>query len=248
MDAGIMIGCPVRNRAWVLPRYLEHLLHLDYPRHLMQYCFIINDCTDHTAEILEEFAARPGIRAQLIYAGKSSPSPLLSFPSPAGHSGPEHRGRYSLPRLADLRNTLLQAFLASDCQYLFSVDSDILVPHRILRDLLADDCQVVSALVCNGHQLGYSGIYNVLRRVGDYYEFIREFPRDSLFPVDCTGAAYLIRRDVIEDYGVIYSAEKGGEDIGFCERAAMRGIPLYCDGRLECRHIMKEDLLNIKSK
>jgi len=243
MDAGVMIGCPVRNRAWILPRYLEHLLRLDYPSELMQYCFIINDCSDHTAAILEEFAARPGIRAQLIYADLEIPSPELSFGLAKGaKSLPAHeRGRYSFTRLAALRNKLLQVFLASDCHYLFSVDSDILLPSRTLTDLLIDDCQIVSALVCNGHHIGDPGIYNILGRAGAHYEFIREIPRDRLFSVDCTGAAYLIRRDVIEDFGVIYSSEKGGEDIGFCERAAGQGIRLYCDGRLECRHVMEEE-------
>lgn len=241
MAVGVMIGCPVRNRAWVLPRYLEHLDRLDYPRQRRQYCFVINDCIDDTAKILENFAARPGIRAQLLYAEKAVSAPVISFPSTiANPNQPEQRGRYNLSRLAFLRNHLLAAFLASDCQYLFSVDSDILVPPRVLRQLLADNCQVVSALVCNGHQLGDTRIYNILRRVEDHYEFIREFPRDSLFPVDCTGAAYLIRRDVIEDYHVTYSAKKGGEDIGFCENAAAQGVQLYCDGRLECQHIMDD--------
>lgn len=246
MAAGVMIGCPVRNRAWILPRYLEHLAGLDYPRHLLEYCFIINDCSDHSAEILDEFAARPGIRAQLIHAdNKPVSAAALSFgaSSTAGRSIPGHaRGRYSLSRLAALRNILLEAFIASDCQYLLSVDSDILVPPQTLRELLADNCQVVSALVCNGHQLSDPDIYNNLRRVGDHYEFIRYFPRDRIFPVDCTGAAYLIGRDVIEDYGVRYSAEKGGEDIGFCESAVRQGIGLYCDGRLECQHIMEEKI------
>jgi len=245
MDAGVMIGCPVRNRAWILPRYLEHLKKLDYPPELLQYCFVINDCDDSTAELMEEFAAEKGIRARLIYADNTVPSYRLSFTSSADPSSktPDHcRGRYSLPRLAALRNILLQEFLASDCRYLFSVDSDILVPPPVLTGLLLNDCQVVSALVCNGHQQGDRDIYNILQRVGGHYEFIREFPRDRLFPVDCTGAAYLIRRDVIEDYGVTYSAEKGGEDIGFCERAAGQGIRLYCDGRLECQHVMAENL------
>jgi len=240
-----MIGCPVRNRAWILPRYLEHLKRLDYPKGLLQYCFVINDCTDNTAELLEDFAADPAIRARLIYTDTMVPSFQLSF-SPAASpqsKKPDHRrGTYSLSRLADLRNAILQAFLASDCQYLFSVDSDILVPSQVLMNLMISDCQVVSALVCNGHQLGDQRIYNILQRVGDHYEFIREFPRDRLFPVDCTGAAYLIRRDVVEEYGVVYSAEKGGEDIGFCERAALQGIKLYCDGRLECQHVMAENL------
>jgi len=240
-----MIGCPIRNRAWIVPRYLEHLSRLDYPRELLQYCFVINNCNDETAEILENFAAREDTRVRFIYADIAANSRRLTFPK-STREGPGlpgfQRANYNLSALANLRNLLLKAFLESDCEYLFSVDSDILVPPRVLSELLIDDCQVVSALVCNGHQLGDRGIYNVLKRVGDHYEFLRDFPRDGCFRVDCTGAAYLIRRDVIEHYGVVYSAEKGGEDIGFCENAAAQGIKLYCDGRLECQHMMEENL------
>lgn len=240
-----MIGCPVRNRAWILPRYLEHLSRLDFPRERLQYCFVINDCSDGTAGLLEDYAGRSDIPVRLIYTHAAIPTRRLSFPGSvpevARHSQ-HQRGNYSFTALASLRNLLLKAFLESDCKYLFSLDSDILVPPQVLKGLMQNDCQVVSALVCNGHQLGDQGIYNILKRVGDHYEFIRSFPRDRSFEVDCTGAAYLIRRDVIEDLGVVYSAEKGGEDIGFCETAVDRGIKIYCDGRLECQHIMNNDM------
>lgn len=243
MDARIMIGCPVRNRAWILPRYLEHLKRLDYPAHLLEYCFIINNCTDHTEALLTKYALQSAVPTRLIKADSGSPEPVITFQTGAGarkEYGGHQRGRYSLTRLAVLRNMLLEAFLDSPCHYLFSLDSDILAPPHTLSNLLANDLPVVSALVCNGHQVGDEGIYNVLRREANHYEFIRDFPRDRCFEVDCTGAAYLIRRDIIEDYGVTYSAEKGGEDIGFCEMAAAQGIKLYCDGRIECMHVMEE--------
>ncbi len=223
----VMIGCPVRNRAWILPRYLDCLEKINTNTFLLQYCFIINDCSDHSLQILAEFACKQPGKVRLIDK---------NYDSPGGY----RRGQYNFGRLAQLRNLLLEAFLKSDCDYLFSLDSDILVSAGTLTQLLVDDCDIVSALICNGHEIGDSSIYNILKRSSDgSYIHIRNFPRDRVFPVDCTGAAYLIKRTVIAA-GVRYSGHRGGEDIAFCEAAASRGFNIFCDGRVECLHLMRE--------
>lgn len=228
MDKKVMIGCPVRNRAWILSRYLEHLKRLKFPMRKIEYCFVINDCVDETPDILETFADE-----------QSSPVKLIRIDF--GHNQGHERGEYSFFRLAKLRNLLLKGFLDSDCDYLFSVDSDILIPPSALRCLLDDDCDIVSALVCNGHELRNKKIFNILNRENGKWMHLLEFPRDQIFQVDCTGAAYLIKRRVIERYEVRYSASLGAEDIGFCQSACSKGIKIFCDGRIECTHVMKED-------
>jgi glycosyltransferase involved in cell wall biosynthesis len=223
----VMVGCPVRNRAWILPRYLDCLQKIDKKDIKLRYCFIINDCNDASPQILEKFK-------------RQQPEPVLLITRNHFLPGGTHRSEYSFSRLAELRNLLLEAFLQSDSEYLFSVDSDILVPQNILALLLRDNCDIISSLVCNGHEIGDPGIYNILQRnKGGNYIHIRQFPRDQVFPVDCTGAAYLIKRTVIEA-GVRYSGKNGGEDIAFCEGALARGFGVFCDGRIECLHIMQE--------
>jgi hypothetical protein len=225
-----MIGCPIRNRAWILPEYLKSLTSLDYPAACLRYRFIVNDCIDSTLNILRTFADEHPHQVKIVtqdWGIRRTNSHL--------------RGYYCLNHLARLRNQLLEAFLASDCHYLFSVDSDIIMPASSLKQLLADECEIVSALVCNGHEIGNASIYNILRRTADNrWVHILDFPRDRIFEVDCTGAAYLIKRNVIEDYGIRYSAFQGAEDIGFCREAGLLGLRIYCDGRVEGEHRMNE--------
>ncbi|MEN6461046.1 MAG: hypothetical protein ABFC94_06740 [Syntrophomonas sp.] len=223
----IMIGCPVRNRAWILPEYLKYLENLDYPAQYIQFCFVINNCTDATPEILTEFANRHPGQVTLINKNRE----LIT-----GHK----RGNYDLGRLAELRNILLTSFLQSGCEYLFSVDSDILIPAQVLTQLIEDDCDIVSALVCNGYEVNDIGLYNILNYREGCWEHIRGFPRDRVFKVDCTGAVCLIKRNVIEKHGVRYSAAYGAEDIGFCVHANAKGLGIWCDGRIECQHVMNE--------
>ncbi|MBO8159799.1 glycosyltransferase [Thermosyntropha sp.] len=226
--AKVMIGCPVRNRAWILPEYLKALENLDYPHEYREYCFIINNSTDRTEQILQEFAVTSLSKVKLI---------VCNLEKPRGH----RRGEYSFKHLSYLRNLLLEHFMNSDCLYLFSVDSDIIVPPNALATLIEDGYDIVSALVGNGHYLGDDQVFNILReQTPGRYVHIKEFPQNKPFPVDCTGAAYLIHRRVIKEYKVRYSAERGAEDIGFCEKARLQGIKVYCDPRVRCLHIMQE--------
>jgi len=233
MARNIMIGCPVRNRGWILPRYLECLSNQDYPSELLRYCFIVNDCIDTTPNLLADFARdKPG-QVKIIEQNQGS------------YQSKSHmRGYYLFTHLASLRNILLTAFLESDCEYLFSVDSDILLPPYALNYLLEDDFRIISALVCNGHEMGDLGIYNILKHESDgTWRYIRDFPRNRVFEVDCSGAVFLLKREVIERYGIRYSAAYGSEDIGFCIAAAAKGLKIFCDGRVEGEHYMRETQL-----
>lgn len=226
-DKSVLIGCPVRNRAWILPDYLQSLENIDYPQDKLQFCFILNDSIDDTEAILHDFASRSYAPVQIIKTG--------------GNLNGHRRGTYHFGQLAKLRNMLLERFYQSECEYLLSVDSDILAPPNIIQQLLSRNCQVVSALVCNGHHIDDPSVYNIMRRTSQgSYQHIKDFPRDTVFSVDITGAAYLIHRSVISIHQVRYTAQLGGEDIGFCEMARAKGIPIFCDGSIECRHMMIE--------
>lgn len=225
----VMIGCPVRNRAWILPRYIESLQNLDYPEELIEYCFIINDSSDNSFNILSDFAGQTKQQVKILTKNFGDKKTLN-----------EKRGIYSFFHLSILRNHLLNAFLKSKCDYLFSVDSDILVPPNSLKLLLMDNCDIISTLVPNGELLNDENLYNILNFTQGRWKHIRIFSRDRIFKVDCTGAAYLIKREVIEKYELRYSSLYGAEDIGFCKDANSKGFDIYCDGRIECKHIMKQ--------
>lgn len=218
----VMIGCPVRNRAWILPQYLQYLTALVYPPDQVEYCFVINDSQDKTEALLQEFARRFPVR--LLYDNSSRP-------------GGWRRGFYRFDRLAELRNRLLEAFLQSDCDYLLSVDSDILVPPHALQQLLRAEKDMISALVWNGAEIGDDQFYNIFAWEKGRLLPIRDFPRDRVFPVDCTGAACLINRRVIEA-GARYNSRWGPEDIGFCKEVQELGFAIFCHGAVECVHVM----------
>ncbi len=228
MEYKVLIGCPVRDRAWILPRYLQCLLELNYPKNQIEYAFVVNDSTDTTLEILQKFALR-------------SPSPVHLIQQNMSSRNSSSRGAYNIANLVVLRNILLNMFIKSDCSHLFSVDSDILVTPDSLNELIKLDLSVVSLLVRNDHHIGELGYYNISRLQGGQYHPIRDFPRGRLLQVDCTGAGYLIKRFVIEEQGVRYRLHLQGEDAGFCDDARSKGIALWCHTGLECVHVMQRE-------
>ncbi|MGE5422301.1 MAG: glycosyltransferase [Ignavibacteriales bacterium] len=222
----ILIGCPVRDRAWILPRYLESLAGLDYPPENIEYVFVVNDSTDNTFSILQQFS-------------KQQVSPVHLIAIDFGNRRSADRGGYSINYLVKLRNILLETFLNTKCSHLFSVDSDILVKPHTLQELLKLDLPIVSSLVRNDWHLGDKGFFNILRKQDEHLRPITEFTRDQLIRVDCTGAAYLISRMVVDDMGVRYHPHLQGEDAGFCEDARSKDITIWCHTGLECTHVMQ---------
>lgn len=223
----VLIGCPVRDRGWILPSYLKHLTELAYPPELVEYGFIVNDCCDNTLNILQGFR-------------EASSSPVHIEIKNLGSRTSSVRGGYSISNLVILRNFLLELFLSTDCTHLFSIDSDILVQPHILTELVNVNLPVVSALVRNDVHLGLRGFYNILELVGDRFQPLINFPYNQVIQVDCTGAVYLIQRRVIEELGVRYQIHLQGEDAGFCEIARSKGIKIWCHTGLHCTHVMVE--------
>lgn len=227
----VMIGCPIRNRGWIAEKYLACIYNLNYPKTKIHLCFIVNDSTDNTLNILREFKKSK----EEEYAGIDIV--IKNFNQiPDARITTTRQKIYS--SLAELRNILLEKVHGND--YLFSVDSDILFEPDTLNKLLMHRKDIVSAQIWNDSSNTFP---NVMIRKDSSFRHYLEFPRDSIFKCDVTGAIYLISREVI-NAGVKYKYHHQGEDIAFCLSAQEKGFELWCDPTIKCRHIMhKGDVL-----
>ncbi|PYE51419.1 hypothetical protein HUB98_05380 [Paenibacillus barcinonensis] len=205
----VFIGSPVRNRAWVLERHL-HSLHQQAVQ--KQFKYILNDSEDQTEIILQNHHI-----------------PYVSHDMGTAHG--HLRGQYSYAHLAKLRNRLLEEFLKSDCEYLFSVDTDIVIPPHSLQQLINNDKHICAMLIRNHPQIK---AHNALIQGRHVPEFSK-----GVIPVDWTGAVYLIKREVIAA-GVRYAEHTSGEDAAFCEHARALGFDLFVDTGLRPVHVYAE--------
>lgn len=210
----VFIGAPVRNRGWVLPRHLDSVLaQTDIDKEI---CYILNDSEDDTEDILRDYGATHGVRTVKYDLNATN-----------GHV----RGQYSYKGLANLRNRLLDEFLKSDCDYLLSIDTDIIIPKGSIKQLIDNDKDICSMLLRNNpHIMAHNIMNNGVH--------LKKIPL-GVIPVDLTGAVYLIKREVVEA-GCRYAFHRQGEDFPFCGTAKKKGFEIYCDTRLRPIHAFEK--------
>lgn len=220
----ILLGCPVHNREWILPEYLKHVYRLDYDKKNLSLCFIVNDCSDKSMDILIKFKKEHLDKYRDIIIKE------MNFNMPRDTRQNRIEKKIYL-RLAAVRNELLS--FVHDNDYVFSVDSDILIPKDSLKRLLSHKRDIISALVYNDLEKHYPNILKI--KEGKIVHFFN-FPKNSLFEVDITGAVYLIKSEICRK--VKYEYHKLGEDVPFCINAKRLGYKIWCDSSIICNHIM----------
>lgn len=223
----------MRQRAWILPEYLSALDAIEYGA--KQYVFVIDSSTDATERILESW--RPAAPVDRVYHHRSNAP---------GHRRGEY-GRDGYAHLAEVRNVLLDQFLDTDAEYLLSVDSDIVVPPDILRQLLplADERTVVAAAISNiaGKPLDgrIPGNFMIEETVGDQ-RLIRHpssYPVEGTLEVAVTGACALYPRSLFEA-GVRWGQHRQGEDCSLCAAARAAGFRVLVNFDCRPEHRMVE--------
>lgn len=331
----IMIGCPLSTgRSYVLNDYLNHIHELEYPKGNIHIAFLFNYphskgevAVPHTTINQQPTSNREDevkkIRNILRNFKNKTKKEYrkISIHEYEGNYEDRHiQGRRALGRWMDyfaaIRNKWIQMRTPTD-DYLFSVDSDILVPRDSLKRLLEHNVDIISLLLANGpiqdpyispnrldnfllpFTITYHGVnpefidrvylngrmaFNIMNKYADngvgrnrydtmnyrhvdpaelhvreIQNYDKEFYHQNLkgrldlgpwtvpqrygplVEVDMTGAAYLIKREVL-DKGVEYGYAHQGEDCYFCAMAQEKGFKIYCDYNIRANHIMNEEI------
>lgn len=229
----IMIGSPIlRNRAWVLPRYLEAIFDLKYPKEDIHLAFFLNgEPQDRTQCILEIFQSRYENEYKSIDIWNLNDNYVYV-----------RDGNRDYSHFAAIRNIWLQMRKENDT-HVFSVDSDILVYPETLNRLLEVNQPIVSALICNSVEKRACPQYNIHRFSKHHDGIVPMIPEDVEGPIakiDFTGACYLIKKEVLDD-NVCYGFHSQGEDVIFCKKAEEKGYSRYCILDENLRHLMAID-------
>lgn len=231
MNPKIIIGCPYRNRDFVLERYFKHLSEIEYDN--KEYVFLLNDDLNSNTGLVKRFLGDEKVKVYKHISKGNIPSETRKE---YNRNGYEH--------LAYIRNLFLEKFLKTDGEYLLSIDSDILVPSNIVKQLLyyANQYTIVGAAISNIENKPMDGHVptNFMHYIGDNLTHFSDYPMHGVLDVDLTGAVYLIPRGLIEQ-GCRYGADRQGEDIPFCRYAKKHGYKILVN--LDCKpeHIMSKE-------
>lgn len=163
----VMIGCPIGvGRSYILPHYLERLTKLDYPKKKIHIAFLFNyprsegeiavphsaihqtpqtnkDEIENIRTILKKFKRKTRKQYRKIsiheYQGNYEDRTI---------QGRRALGRW-MEYFAEIRNKWTGMRDPKD-EYIFSVDSDILIPEDSLKKLVSHKLPIVSLLIANG--------------------------------------------------------------------------------------------------
>lgn len=170
----------------------------------------------------------------------------------ASRAGAKVKGTWSEPYVDQARNWVVDQFMASDCEWLLNVDTDIILPECVVQRLLARRQKLISALVYVNADPIFPQVYNKIADFGvggaGQYMVNESWEPGDLVKADAVGAGcLLIHRDVFDKIPgkppfrwfqhEFEGTQMFGEDFTFCRRARSVGFQLYIDTAVKAGHI-----------
>lgn len=254
----ILIASPIRKPANILDLFFSSLETLDKKGLSIEYCFVDDNDEIESKRILKEFINR-------------NKGELLEVDTEWENSEVGKKEHFwtaeKIEKIAYFKNKIIEYFLNGDWDYLFFIDSDLIIQTSTLKNLLGDDKDIIANIFWTKWtetsrempQVWLKDFYtlydaHMLRPITETEmffeeeEFLCKLREPGVYRVGGLGACTLIKRIVLEKgvhFGSIYNLSFWGEDRSFCIRAAALGFDLYVDTKAPAFHIYREEQIEI---
>lgn len=212
----IAVGCPVTNRAWILPQWFRYLdLAFSKINKDPTYIILYGTSIDSTWKVLQSQLKN---RNHLLIPYEENP--IDGF-----------KRMWDLTRyhhMVDVRNALLREVRRYSPDLFLSIDSDILINPDLLVNLLES---IESADAVGGKVYMNRPPDKSAPSYGKYNSMNNLIRHDSsgVFLVDAIMALKMMKPSA---YSVDYIPDKNGEDLGWSRSCREKGLVLMWDGRL----------------
>lgn len=227
----VLIAAPVHQSPHIFQEFLKSLNRLNIPPDWkVDKYFVFHNCPD---------------LAQLIDDG----SMYSLYEAPTTYCVDETTHRWdnqAVNHVTLMKNAIITAFLGWDYDYLFFVDSDLILHpdtllqlHKAQKDIIAEVFWTKWAP--EGQPLPNAWDF-------DSYDFahpkrLEEWRTPGVYHVGMTGACTLIKRRVLEagvNFSRVFNISFWGEDRHFCIRAASHDFGIWLDTHYPCIHLYRE--------
>lgn len=221
----VIIGMLAKDRAWCLPEWFTSIWSQEIDGDL-DVVSLVSPSEDGTEQLIIDQGVhvikddRPGRTTQEI----------------DGHLwGSMETYEY----MADIQNQLVDYACGENCDYFFSLDSDIILPPHAIKDLIdymKDGHPGVSAPAVN-LAVGDTA-WNTMSWVNQDYPVMatRAVGIPSGGQADVVLAAMMMDRLGMQ---CRYEAHNQAHDVGFCVRADRLDIPRWWVPEIRCTHLMR---------
>lgn len=259
----ILFGSPIRQKPAVLREFLTGLDEANKGGCTISYCFVDDNTDPVSTQMLKQFAVSHDVflldGSQLLGRDTSS---LYST-----QSDTHYWDAASIDKIAFFKDYIIQFCIDHNYDYLFLVDSDIVLDKRVLPHLLKRNVDIVSNIFWSQWYPNWAlsaqcfWMPEILNQVKTPFgktmteqeaaqmkrDFNAKLMIPGLYAVDGLGACTLISRNALEKgvcFKKIDNLHLQGEDRFFCVRANVLGISLFLDTVYPCYHIYREEYLD----
>ena len=253
----VLIGSPVRQKSSILKEFLIGLEELDKGNNYVSYFFVDDNAEEASSTLLESFAEK---NDTIVKKG------FELFRSSDNYDCHNWEPE-TLKKVTVYKNTIINYCIEERYDYLFLIDSDIILDKRSLLQLLSDKVDIVSNVFWNQWEVNQEYMtaqcfwipdiylqdkaWNTPRPFSESHKIrldkYEELKKPGLYEVDGTGACTLISRHALEmgvNFTAIPNLKIFGEDRPFCIRAGALGFTLYMDTHYPAYHCHREFFLD----
>lgn len=250
----VLIGAPIRQKPAILKEFLDSLLELNTYSFTADFCFVDDNVQDESKNLLIEFAKDSKGRVFISQAQSND----VYICNEQTH----YWNEAIIWKVARFKDQIFEFALAHDYDYVFLVDSDIVMHPNTIEQLIMDNKDIVSEIFWTHWQPNspkspqvwlYDTFTQYETRYGEqlsademhrrHNEFISMLLNPGVYDVGGLGACTLISKQALQkgaNFKKIKNLTFWGEDRHFCIRAAALGLDLCVDTHYPAYHIYRE--------
>lgn len=253
----ILIGSPISQKPAILKEFLASLDRLEMSTFTCDYFFVDDYNVEESAKLLQAFSSKHSPNCTIYKPEKKGEKDFIC------NDEKHHWDESHIWRVAEFKNKMLAQGKEKGYDYVFLIDSDLVLHPKTLESLISAGKDIVANIfwtlwpgvtvpqpnvwVANQYNLYKTYRYNELlsraevsKREG---EFLNPLKMPGVYEVGGLGACTLISQNALQkgvNFNNIYNVTLWGEDRFFCIRAIALGLSLFVDTHYPAYHIYRE--------
>ncbi len=253
----ILIASPVCKKAAILEKFLKNIVK-QKSKYELHYFFIDDNQEEDSSALMEEFS-KNNDNVLLIKAPKKQ----VNYDD---NNYTHNWNEYLIWRLAELKNDIINYAKLNEYDFLFFIDSDLILNPNTIEHLASLDLEIVSEIFWTQWtpndtelpQVWVSDEYNLIKKQrGEQLTpseersraiaFLEQLRVPGVYEVGGLGACTLISKSAINkgvNFSMIKNLSYWGEDRHFCTRANALGIDLFVDTKYPALHLYRDSDLS----
>ena len=256
----ILVGSPIRQKPAILREFLESLERIDQTSYELSYCFVDDNEIEESKTLLKQFAEKKGDRCHIFQPDLDSKENYVCNEN-------THRWNESLIwKVANFKDKIIQHARDKKYDYLFLIDSDIVLHPKTVDQLLIANKDIISNIfwTCwtpDSHLLPQVWMVDQYTQYelssGEkisneeaqkrFSSFLIKMRTPGTYEVGGLGACTLISKNALSkdiSFKKIKNLTFWGEDRHFSIRALALGLDLFVDTHYPAYHIYRESALS----